>query len=91
MATNRAPWLKDIWFFGTSYIIPNVDNVVLGGTAGKGDWNTTVSLSDTKTILENIAQVFPSIYDAPIVSLRNNLSVPLATWPVLNAAWVCSL
>jgi glycine/D-amino acid oxidase-like deaminating enzyme len=41
---------------------------VLGGTAGKGDWSTTVSLSDTKTILDNIAQVFPSIYQAPIVS-----------------------
>jgi hypothetical protein len=64
----RAPWLKDIWFFGTSYIIPQVDTVVLGGTAGKGDWSTTVSLSDTKTILDNIAKVFPSIYDAPIVS-----------------------
>jgi len=26
-----APWIKDVWFFGTSYLIPNVDCVVLGG------------------------------------------------------------
>lgn len=64
----RAPWLKGVWFFGTSYIIPNVDNVVLGGTANKGDWDTSVRLSDTKTIIDNIAKVFPSIRDAPIVS-----------------------
>lgn len=65
----RAPWLKDVWFFGSSYIIPNVDTVVLGGTAGKGDWSTAVSLQDTETILSNIEKVFPSIRDAPIVSL----------------------
>ena len=28
----RAPWIKDVWFFGSSYVIPNVDSVVLGGT-----------------------------------------------------------
>ena len=65
---HSAPWLKDVWFFGSSYIIPNIDNVVLGGTAGKGDWNTAVSLEDTKRIVDNIAKVFPSIRDAPIVS-----------------------
>lgn len=68
MSLRRAPWLKDVWFFGTSYIIPNVDNVILGGTAGKGDWDTTVRLSDTKTIVDNVAKVFPSIRDAPVVS-----------------------
>jgi len=68
---QRAPWLKDVWFFGSSYIIPNVDTVVLGGTAGKGDWSTAVSLQDTETILSNIEKVFPSIRDAPIVSLSH--------------------
>jgi D-amino-acid oxidase len=60
--------MKNIWFFGSSYIIPNVDTVVLGGTAQKGDWNTTVSLQDTEKIISNIAEVFPAIRDAPIVS-----------------------
>jgi hypothetical protein len=60
--------MKSVWFYGTSYIIPNVDNVVVGGTATKGDWNTAVSLEDTQNILTNAAKVFPSILDAPIVS-----------------------
>jgi len=64
----RAPWIKDIWFFGTSYLIPNVDTVVAGGTAGRGDWNTSVSLEDTKRILDNIEKVFPAIRSAPIES-----------------------
>lgn len=68
----RAPWLKDVWFFGTSYIIPNFDNVVIGGTAGKGDWSTAVSLDDTKRIIDNIAKVFPSIRDAQIVRINLN-------------------
>ena len=60
--------MKAVWFFGTSYIIPNVDTVVLGGTAQKGDWNLNVDLRDTEAILDNIARVFPAIRDAPIVS-----------------------
>lgn len=64
----RAPWIKNVWFFGSSYVIPNVDTIVLGGTAQKGDWSTTVSLDDTKNILDNICDVIPSIRDAPIVS-----------------------
>jgi D-amino-acid oxidase len=62
----KAPWINNVWFFGTSYIIPNVDTVVLGGTAQKGNWDTTVSLADTEKILGDIAEVFPSIRDAPI-------------------------
>ncbi len=64
--------MKSVWFFGSSYIIPNVDTVVLGGTAQKGDWNTNVELSDTETILTNIAAVFPAIRDAPIVRSRES-------------------
>jgi glycine/D-amino acid oxidase-like deaminating enzyme len=29
----KAPWMNNVFFWGTSYIIPNVDSVVLGGTA----------------------------------------------------------
>ena len=39
----KAPWMNNVFFWGTSYIIPNVDCVVLGGTAQKGDWNLQVS------------------------------------------------
>ena len=63
----RSPWMNNVWFFGTSYIIPNVDNVVLGGTAQKGDWSTQVSLADTDKILGDIYQLFPSMKNAPLV------------------------
>ncbi len=60
--------MKSVWFFGSSYIIPNIDTVVLGGTAQKGDWNECVSLADTEKIVNDIAELFPSIRSAPVVS-----------------------
>ena len=64
----KAPWIRNVWGFGTSYVIPNMDNVVLGGTAQKGDHNTTCSLADSENIMSNICQLFPSLRDAPLVS-----------------------
>lgn len=58
-----------MWLFGSSYIIPNVDTVVLGGTADKGNWSTDVSLTDTKTIFSKIAEVFPSLAEAPLENI----------------------
>lgn len=66
----KAPWMNNCWFFGKSYIIPNVDTVVLGGTAQKGNWNTTVSLDDTNKILNDIYEIFPSMKAATIVSIN---------------------
>ncbi|RYG67980.1 FAD-binding oxidoreductase [archaeon] len=62
----RAPWMKNVWFFGKTYIIPNLDNVVVGFTAQKGNWDTKVNIEDTKNILDNCAKVFPSIKEAAI-------------------------
>jgi glycine/D-amino acid oxidase-like deaminating enzyme len=64
---NRAPLLQSIWFYGTSYIIPNIDTVVCGGTAQKDDWNTIVSEEDTVTIMTDIAELIPSLAKAPVV------------------------
>lgn len=66
-AMLSAPWMKTVWFFGSNYVIPNTDNVVLGGTQQKGDWNTTPDLRDTEKILHNIGELFPSLAKAPIV------------------------
>lgn len=39
-----APWVKHFYFAGLkSYVLPNVDTVVLGGTTQKNSWDTTVS------------------------------------------------
>jgi glycine/D-amino acid oxidase-like deaminating enzyme len=62
--------MNNVWFFGspTRYIIPNVDAVVLGGTAQKGNWDTSSSREDIKSILDDIYDVFPSMQDATIES-----------------------
>eukprot|EP01041_Mallomonas_annulata_P011825 gene11825-24790_t len=65
----HAPWIKRAYFYGTSYLIPNVDTVVVGGTAQKGDWNTSVSDEDTETILEKACQLFPSLRGAKVVNV----------------------
>jgi len=69
----KAEWMNSIWFWGPddrkSYIIPNVDSVVLGGTAEKGNWDTTPSIQETERILSDICQVFPAFRDAPIESV----------------------
>ena len=67
-----APLMQSVWFWNTSYIIPNMDTIVCGGTAQVDDWNLTESVDDTKTIMEDICALFPSITQAPVVC-----SVPL--------------
>jgi len=67
----KAPWINNVWFFpGTGgvirYIIPNVDTVVLGGTAQKNNWSTVVSDEDTEDIMRDLCQVFPSLREAPV-------------------------
>ena len=40
----KAPWVKHYYHAGTdSYIIPNTETVVLGGTLQKGNWDTSIS------------------------------------------------
>lgn len=65
----KAPWMKNIWFWGKSYIIPNLDNVVCGGTADYGEWDVTPSLSETTRILNDISHIFPAFQNATIVSI----------------------
>lgn len=62
----QAPWMNNIFFFGTSYIIPNTDSVVLGGTAQKGSWDTGISDTDTKKILDDVNEVFPALKNAEV-------------------------
>lgn len=61
--------MSNIFFFGTSYIIPNTDSVVLGGTAQKGSWDTSISETDTKKILDDVFEIFPALRSAEIKSV----------------------
>ena len=66
---NRAPWINNVWNFGSSYIIPNEDTVILGGTAQRGGHSTQVSMEDSERILSDIYRMFPSLSTASVVSL----------------------
>jgi D-amino-acid oxidase len=60
--------MKNIWFYGTSYIIPNVDSVVIGGTSQKGNWCTDVSIEDSEGILNGVRDAFPSLINATVIT-----------------------
>ncbi|KAL3153224.1 hypothetical protein ABBQ38_011974 [Trebouxia sp. C0009 RCD-2024] len=63
-----APWVKHFYFAGLkSYILPNVDTVVLGGTTQKNSWDTTVSQEDKEVILNNVCKLVPSLKHAKSV------------------------
>ena len=59
--------MQSIFFFRTSYIIPNMDTVVCGGTAQKDNYNLEASEEDTLKIRGDISSVFPDVKDAPVV------------------------
>jgi glycine/D-amino acid oxidase-like deaminating enzyme len=63
-----ASWMKNIWFFDTSYIIPNVTNVVLGGTADVNNWDDKSPVEATTTkIVDDISVLFPAMKSAQVV------------------------
>ena len=64
---SREPLMQNIYFFGSSYIIPNVDTIVCGGTA-QADWNKAVSETDTKKIMDDIFEYFPEMKSSEVVS-----------------------
>lgn len=82
--------MKNVWFFGSSYIIPNVDTVVLGGTAQKHNYDTSVSLSDSQRILSDIATLFPALAAAPVVSDKTTIeSITFLIILVLEDYFMC--
>lgn len=63
----HAPWIKSSCSFGDSYVIPNIDSVVVGGTAQKGNWSTAVSEEDSQLIIAGVCEVFPSLRGAKVL------------------------
>ncbi|XP_078574080.1 D-aspartate oxidase-like isoform X1 [Branchiostoma floridae x Branchiostoma japonicum] len=61
----HAPWIKcffDAEYDGHDfYIFPCSNNVVLGGTAQKGNWNLSPHPADSKAIWEGCCQLVPSL------------------------------
>ncbi|KDD72634.1 hypothetical protein H632_c3098p0, partial [Helicosporidium sp. ATCC 50920] len=52
---------------GATYIIPNSDTVVLGGTTQKGDWDTRPRAEDRASILARTCAAVPSLRRATIL------------------------
>lgn len=61
IARVRAPWVRQCvfghWGDESTYIIPNREWVVVGGTGQVGDWRTTTDLEDAEAIMERARQV----------------------------------
>jgi hypothetical protein len=61
IARVRAPWVRQCvfghWGDETTYIIPNRDWIILGGTGQVGDWRTNTDLDDAESIMQRAVQV----------------------------------
>jgi hypothetical protein len=68
-----APWVKTSCTFGAHYVIPNVDSLVIGGTGQRGDWSTAVSAEDSRSILEGVCRMFPSLALAELLETNVGL------------------
>ncbi|GBF90713.1 D-aspartate oxidase [Raphidocelis subcapitata] len=72
IARVRAPWVRECVFghFGdeVTYIIPNREWVVVGGTGQVGDWRTSINVGDADAIMGRARQLLPSLEDAELLS-----------------------
>ncbi|KAK9834994.1 hypothetical protein WJX81_002770 [Elliptochloris bilobata] len=63
----RAPWVKANYFVDEdNYILPNLDTVVLGGTAQYGDTDLEPREEDRRHIWEGVLRMMPSLRGAPV-------------------------
>jgi len=67
IARVRAPWVRQCvfghWGDETTYIIPNREWVVVGGTGQVGDWRTTADLGDAEAMMQRACQVGVGLRD----------------------------
>ncbi|CAG9467222.1 unnamed protein product [Pedinophyceae sp. YPF-701] len=64
----QAPQVKHVWFHDEeTYIIPQVDSVVLGGSRQVGDWEEGNREEDVRAIREKCEALLPVLRGAPEV------------------------
>lgn len=56
-----------------AYIIPRLNDLVLGGTTQDHDWNLEPSEKDTQDILRNCTNLFPQLKQADILEIKVGL------------------
>ncbi|PNF19743.1 D-aspartate oxidase [Cryptotermes secundus] len=66
----NAPWVFHAALEGNegNYIIPNKDNVILGGTQQEGNWNTKPDPADSMSIHNGCCKLMPGLKEAVIVN-----------------------
>ncbi|KAI8466088.1 MAG: hypothetical protein J3K34DRAFT_524846 [Monoraphidium minutum] len=71
IARVRAPWVRQCvfghWGDEVTYVIPNREWVVIGGTGQVGDWRTTTDLGDAEAIMQRAVQLLPSLEGAELL------------------------
>jgi D-amino-acid oxidase len=50
-----------------TYIVPRVNDMVLGGVAQEGNWNLDLSDEDHDSILKKCSSIIPELRDAEII------------------------
>jgi D-amino-acid oxidase len=68
----RAPGVKQAWLddYGPrslAYIVPRSRDVILGGTAQKGDWNEDADAETSHEILRKNAEIDPALKNAEVI------------------------
>lgn len=70
MIRVRAPWVKANYFVNEdNYILPNLDTVVLGGTAQVGDTDLAPREADRRHIWQGVLRMVLSLKGAPVRAL----------------------
>uniref|UniRef100_A0A4D5RR43 Putative d-aspartate oxidase n=1 Tax=Ixodes scapularis TaxID=6945 RepID=A0A4D5RR43_IXOSC len=64
----QAPWIKHIVIGGTDFhVIPNIDDVMLGGTIGVGEYSLIPDSETGKKIWKGCCELVPSLKHANII------------------------
>ncbi|XP_064483978.1 D-amino-acid oxidase-like [Ornithodoros turicata] len=63
----HAPWIKHVVLGDGFHVIPNIDNVMLGGTKDFGNWSLIPDPKIRDTIWNGCVELIPSIKKAKIV------------------------
>ncbi|XP_076823650.1 D-aspartate oxidase-like [Clavelina lepadiformis] len=70
----KAPWINHFYISGTdTYILPRMEEVVLGGTHQVGDYNLKENPEDTKKIWRECLKICPSLKYGEIKEVRVGL------------------
>ena len=70
----EAPWIKHFYCLSKClYVLPRLNDVIVGGTRDKNNYDTNPDDKESKRIWEQCCEVFPSLQNAKILSEKAGL------------------